>query len=37
MSIILDKDNANFENWEYLKLPNEVKFSYSGTVADYGN
>lgn len=28
MNLILDKNNANYENWKYIKLPNEVKFDY---------
>lgn len=28
MNLILDKDNANYENWKYIKLPKEVKFEY---------
>lgn len=35
MNLILDKDNANYENWKYIKLPNEVKFEYQGTVTDH--
>jgi hypothetical protein len=34
--LTLDFNNSNYENWQYLKIPDVVRFQYIGGVADYG-